>query len=57
MFLRLLDINTEDKENTVVKLRERYQYGVDIKLKESLYEEIVLLAKEIIEKTKEVIEQ
>ncbi len=54
---KIYSINTEDKENTIVGIREHYQYGVEIKLKESLYKEITNLAKEIIIKTKEIMQK
>lgn len=53
---KVYSINTEDKDNTAVEVREHYQYGVDITLKEALYKEMYNLAKEIIEKTKEIVE-
>lgn len=54
---KIYSINVEDKDSTAVEIREHYQYGVDITLKEALYGEMFGLAKEIIEKTKDIIEQ
>ncbi len=53
---RIYSINAKDKETTAVGVREHYQYGVDITLKESVYKEMTNLAKEIILKTKEIVE-
>ena len=47
----------QSKEQTTVKLREQYQYGTSLALKEDLYNEQLSLAKEIIAKTKEIIEE
>jgi|SRR3989344_2323185 len=54
---KIYSINTEDKDDTAAGVREHYQYGVDINLKESLYKEMTNLAKEIIEMTKEILEE
>lgn len=45
------------EEQTTVELREQYQYGTRITLKEGLYNELLGLAKEIITRTKEIIEE
>jgi len=46
-----------DKEQTSVEIREQYQYGTSLSIKDSLYNELFELAKEVISKTKEIIEQ
>ena len=46
----------KDDENSIVDLREKYQYDTEISLKEELYEEIFSLAKEILWKAKMIIE-
>ena len=38
-------------------IREQYQYGIAINLKEQMYKEMFKLAQEIIIKTKEIIEE
>lgn len=43
-------------EKTSVQLREEYQYGTELSLKEDLYNELLALAKEILLKTKIIIE-
>ena len=45
------------EEQTTVEVREQYQYGTTITLKENLYNELLGLAKEIITRTKEIIEE
>ena len=47
----------EIKEQTTLELREHYQYGTSLVLEEDLYDEQLELAKEIISKTKEIIEE
>lgn len=47
----------KSKEQTTVKVREQYQYGTRLTLKENLYNELLELAKNIIAKTKIIIEE
>ncbi|MAG07932.1 hypothetical protein CMO89_00500 [Candidatus Woesearchaeota archaeon] len=47
----------ESKEQTTIEVREQYQYGTSLSLKDNLYEEQLELAKKIISKTKEIIEE
>lgn len=47
----------EIKEQTTLKLREQYQYGTALILEENIYDEQLELAKKIILKTKEIIEE
>lgn len=48
--------NKKDKE-TVVEIREQYQYGTELSMKEELYKGTFELAKKILGKAKEIIEQ
>tara|TARA_Y100000310_G_scaffold266197_1_gene277607 strand:- start:463 stop:972 length:510 start_codon:yes stop_codon:yes gene_type:complete len=47
----------ESKEQTTIEVREQYQYGTSLSLKDNLYEEQLELAKKIISKTKLIIEE
>lgn len=51
-----LDIE-KSKETTSVGVREQYQYGTSLSIKDDLYKELFELAKEIISKTKIIIEE
>jgi uncharacterized protein (UPF0332 family) len=42
-------------EKTALDVRERYQYGTELALDNSLFEEIFNLAKDVLEQTKEII--
>ncbi len=42
-------------EKTTVGIREQFQYGTELSLKDNLYRELVDLAKEVITKTKEIL--
>lgn len=44
------------KERTSVEVREQYQYGTRLSIKDDLYGELFELAKKVIAKTKEIIE-
>lgn len=44
-------------EKTSIELREHYQYGTELSLQETLYQELLKLAKEVLSKTKVLIEQ
>ena len=50
-------LNVEEKEKTITGIREQYQYGVDLRLKDQTYKEMFKLAQEVILKTKEIIEE
>lgn len=52
--IALLDSNKDDK--TSLELREQYQYGTSLSLKDDLYKELFDLAKEIISKAKIILE-
>jgi uncharacterized protein (UPF0332 family) len=47
----------KDDEDSVIEIREKYQYGVELSMKEELYNENVEIAKKILGKTKEIIEK
>ena len=51
-----LDIE-KSREQTTVEIREQYQYGTSLSIKEDLYKELFELAKEIISETKLIIEE
>lgn len=52
---RISLINSEEK--SVIELREKYQYGVELSMKEELFNENFELAKKVIGKIKEIIEE
>ena len=53
-----LSLNMEkSKDKTSIKIREQYQYGTELSLEEDLYQELFELAKKVIAKTKEIIEE
>ncbi len=55
---KIASLNTEkNKEQTTVGIREQYQYGTAISIKEDLYTELFQLAIEIISKTKLIVEE
>jgi uncharacterized protein (UPF0332 family) len=51
-----LDVE-KSKEQTTIEVREQYQYGTSLSLKDNLYDEQLELAKNIIAKTKLIIEE
>ena len=53
---KIASLNIEEGEKTSVEIREQYQYGTNLSLKDNLYEELFELARNIISKTKEIIE-
>ena len=48
--------NKKDKE-TITDIREQYQYGTELSMKEELYDDTLKLAKKILGKAKEIIER
>jgi len=48
--------DNKDKEG-IKDIRERYQYGTSLSLKDNLYKELFELAQKVISKTKEIIEE
>ena len=47
----------EHSEKTTVDIREEYQYGTKLSIEDNLYEELFSLAKDIISKTKVIVEE
>jgi len=45
----------EAQEKTSVKIREQFQYGTGISMKDDLYNEIFGLAKDVLEKAREIV--
>lgn len=45
----------KNKEKTTTKIREQYQYGTKLSIKDDLYKELFDLAREVISKTKEIV--
>ncbi len=52
-----LDVQEAKRETTSVGAREKYQYGTALSIEDNLYEELLNLAKKILSKTKEIIEE
>lgn len=51
-----LDVNTS-KEQTTLDIREEYQYGTSLSLKDDLYKKLFELAKNVISKAKVIVEE
>ena len=51
-----LDVESA-KEDTSIEIREQYQYGTEISIKDNLYKELFELAQRVISRTKEIIEK
>lgn len=51
-----LDIK-EQQDQTTVEIREQYQYGTEFSIKDNIYEELFELAKEVISRTKVILEE
>ncbi|MDO8741383.1 MAG: HEPN domain-containing protein [Candidatus Woesearchaeota archaeon] len=51
-----LDIEKKE-EQTTIDIRELYQYGTSLSIKDDLYKELFELAKKVIAKTKEIMER
>jgi len=54
---KIASLNIKEGEKTGVEIREQYQYGTSLSIKDNLYKELFELAKNIILKTKEIIEK
>lgn len=55
---KIASLNMEkEKDKTSVEVREQYQYGTELSIKDNLYKELFELAKEVISKAKEIIEE
>lgn len=48
--------NKDDKES-VIEIREKYQYGTDLSMKEELYNETLEISKKILGKVKKILEE
>ena len=55
---KIAKLDSKEDENTSMDIREKYQYGTSLSIKdERLYEELFSLAQEVIEKAKVIIEE
>ena len=45
----------ETDEKTTTEVREKYQYGTELSIKDDLYKELFELANEVMEKTREIV--
>jgi len=52
-----LDIVESQETSTAVSMREEYQYSTKVSLENKEYEELLNLAKKILDRTKEIIEE
>ncbi len=52
---KIASLDANQGEMTTVGLREKFQYGTELSLKDSIYRELIDLAKNVIEKTKEIL--
>lgn len=53
---KISSLDVED-EKTSLEIREQYQYGTSLSIKDDVYKELFELAKKIISKTKEIVEE
>ena len=44
-------------DESIIEFRERFQYGIELSMKEEIYKENIEVAKKIIGKVKEIIEE
>lgn len=56
MLNKMAALNLEEDKENVVTIREQYQYGTRLSIKDDLYKELFELAKEVISKTKVIVE-
>ena len=55
---KISSLNVKDAdEKTTIGVREQYQYGTELSIRDNLYIELFELAKEVSSKTKIIIEQ
>jgi len=55
---KIASLNIKESDGkTSIEIREQYQYGTSLSIKDKLYNELFELAKEVISKTKEIIEE
>ncbi len=52
-----LELKETAGKKTTLEIREQYQYGTALSIKDDLYTELIQLAKEVISETKEIIEK
>lgn len=52
-----LEIKDAAEKKTTLEIREQYQYGTALSIKDDLYTELIKLAKETLTKTKKIIEE
>ena len=57
ILVRVALLEPKDDDETSLKVRERYQYGTEFSIEDDLYKKLVKLAKEVVAKTKEIIEK
>lgn len=53
---RIAFISKENKEDTSVEIREKYQYGTKVSIKDDLYDKLLELMKKVLSETKLIIE-
>ena len=54
---KIAKLEPKDEGDTTVRIRERYQYGTDVKINDTTYKKLVELSKEVLEKTRYIIEK
>ncbi|MFH1376310.1 MAG: HEPN domain-containing protein [Candidatus Woesearchaeota archaeon] len=47
----------KDKERSIVDIREFYQYGTSLSIKKDVYKDLLKLAKEVLSRTKDLLEE
>src|SRR3989344_2106422 len=52
---KIASLNVDNKEKTTTEIREQYQYGTSLSIKDDFYKELFELAKKVISKTKLII--
>lgn len=53
---KIASLDVKPEEKTSVEIREQYQYGTELSIKDNLYKELFGLAQKVISKTKEILE-
>jgi len=54
---KIASLEVKPEERTSVEIREQYQYGTNLRIKDDLYKELFELAQKVISRTKEIIEE
>ena len=59
MIKEIMDLDVEEsvESHTIIGIREQYQYGTKLSIEDKTYEEILQITKNILGKTKELIEE